>query len=129
MRSVLIVGCSVSVVLAFAACDSNDNPAGPSSNAAEVQIVANNGSQSFSPNPAQVGGQMVVWRNTHGETHRIVANDESFDTGVLAPGATSPMVQLPSGGLNYHCEFHPTMIGAIGGSSGGAPPACTGPYC
>ena len=62
-------------------------------------------------------------------THRIVANDGSFDTGDLAAGATSAIVQAPSGGLNYHYSIHPTtMFGAIGGSGGEQPPPCT-VYC
>ena len=72
---------------------------------------------------------MVLWRNDDGDTHRIVANDGSFDTGDLAPRATSTMVQMPEGGLNYHCSIHPTtMFGAIGGGGGESPPPCT-IYC
>lgn len=131
------LGFSVVVVtLALVACDSSDNPMAPSDSnnngapsgptSSEVEIVANDGDQSFSPNPAQVGGQMVAWRNTHGQTHRIRANDGSFDTGNIAPGATSTMVALPAAGLNYHCSIHPSMVGAIGGSNGEPPPPCTG---
>ena len=73
---------------------------------------------------------MVVWRNDDRDTHHIVANDGAFDTGDLAPGATSTMVQMPEGGLNYHCSIHPTtMFGAIGGGGGAAPPPCEGVYC
>ena len=121
------VGGLLSVSL-LAACESSDNPTAPSGNPNEVRVVANNRSQSFSPNPAQLGGQMVVWRNSHGETHRIMANDGSFDTGNLAPGATSAMVSIPAAGLNYHCTIHPTMVGAIGGSAGEPPPPCS-VYC
>ena len=132
MRAVLSFSCVVAA-LTFAACGSDDpsgSPTTPTNNAATIAIAANNGDQSFTPNPAQVGGQMAVWENTHGETHRIVANDQSFDTGDLVPGATSAMVSLPAAGLNYHCEIHPTMTGAIGGSGGAAPPPCTDPlYC
>lgn len=94
-----------------------------------VSILGELGSQSFSPNPAS-GGQTIVWHNNHGVTHRIVANDGSFDTGDIAPGATSTMVQPPPGGLNDHCSIHPkTMFGAIGGADGVAPPTCFGEYC
>ena len=131
MRSVLVPACVVVGTLALTACGngSSGSPTTPTSNATTISIAANNGAQSFSPNPAQVGGEMVVWRNDHGETHHIVANDGSFDAGEIAPGATSPMVQLPDDGINYHCSIHPTMIGAIGGSGGEPPPSCTGLYC
>ena len=101
----------------------------PTSNATTISISGERGSQSFSPNPASAGGRMVLWRNDDGDTHRIVANDGSFDTGDLAPRATSTMVQMPEGGLNYHCSIHPTtMFGAIGGGGGESPPPCT-IYC
>ena len=128
MRSAIV---GVLAALAIAACsnDSGGSPTTPTGNAATITIVANNGSQSFTPNPAQAGGQVAVWRNSHGEMHRIVANDGSFDTGDLLPGATSTMLMLAAAGINYHCAIHPTMIGAIGGSGGEAPPPCVGVYC
>ena len=131
MRSVFVARCVVLNAFAFTACsnDSSSSPTTPTSNTATITIGANDGSQSFSPNPAQVGGQVAVWHNSHGETHRIVANDGSFDTGEIAPGATSAMAQLPADGMNYHCAIHPTMIGAIGGSGGSPPPECIGIYC
>ena len=131
MRTTLIA-CCVSVTLFLAACGSSNDgsPTTPSSPNAAITITANNGSQSFSPNPAQVGGQMISWRNQHGQTHRIVANDGSFDTGDIVAGASSRMVQIPAIGTNYHCSIHPSMIGAIGGSGGAPPPPCTDDaYC
>ena len=121
--------------LLLAGCDrgSSDTftaPTAPTSNTTTISIVGERLFQSFSPNPAFAGGRAVVWRNDNGDTHRIVANDGSFDTGDLAPGATSTMVQMPRIGLNYYCLIHPTtMFGAIGGGGGEAPPACEGVYC
>ncbi len=146
MRSVLVAGHGVLAValtvtacgggfLLLAGCDrgSSDTftaPTAPTSNTTTISIAGQRGSQSFSPNPASAGGRMVMWRNDDGETHHIVANDGSFDTGDIAPSATSTMVQMPQGGLNYHCSIHPTtMFGAIGGGGGAAPPACEGLYC
>jgi plastocyanin len=139
-RFVLVAGHGgLAVALALTACGgdgSSDNsmtgttPMAPTTNALTISIVGQRGEQSFSPNPASAGAQMVMWRNDNGETHRIVANDGSFDTGEIAPGATSGMVQAPEGGLNYHCSIHPTtMFGAIGAAGGGAPPPCVGLYC
>ncbi len=113
--------------LLLAGCDrgSSDTftaPTAPTSNTTTISIVGQRGSQSFSPNAASAGGRMVVWRNDDRDTHRIVANDGSFDTGDIAPGATSTMVQMPRIGLNYYCLIHPTtMFGAIGGGGGEAP--------
>jgi len=71
---------------------------------------------------------MVVFRNSDSIVHRVLLNDGSIDTGNIAPGALSDPVTMPATGTNYHCSLHPDMIGAVGSTSG-APPQCTGPYC
>ena len=85
--------------------------------------------KSFSPNPASVGGQTVVFKNNSNETHRVVLNDGSIDTGDIAPGATSRSVVMPASGTNYHCSLHPAMQGSVNAQAGGAPPPCEGLYC
>jgi plastocyanin len=78
-----------------------------------INIVRDNGAQSFSPNPATLpAGQMVVWHNVDGTTHRVVLNSGSLDTGDLAPGASSRPMSINTGGP-YHCSIHPTMVGTI----------------
>jgi plastocyanin len=96
---------------------------------ATIDIVGQNGTQAFSPNPANFGGQMVVFRNTHSVPHQVVLNDGTVDTGVIAPGATSRAVQMPTAGTNYHCSLHPGMIGSVSTAEGNQPPPCEGLYC
>jgi len=93
----------------------NSNPTGPSTpNAITVTITRQNGAQSFSPNPATLpAGQMVVWRNVDGVTHRVVLNNGSLDTGDLAPGASSRPMPVNTGSGPYHCSIHPSMVGTI----------------
>jgi hypothetical protein len=88
----------------------------PMSNPVTVSILGLRGSDSFSPNPVSPGGQTVMWRNDDGFTHRIVADDGSFDTGNLVAGAASEMIQPSAGG--YHCSIHPSMVGSIGEAAG-----------
>lgn len=115
--------------LILAACGGGgSSPSGPNPGALTITITRQNGSQSFSPNPASAGGQTVVFRNTDSVVHRVRLNDGSVDTGDIAPGATSAPVQMPADGTNYHCSVHPDMIGAVSGTAGG-PPQCEGPYC
>jgi len=84
-------------------------PAPPPTADTIVFIVANNGGASFNPNPAS--GKSVAWSNADHMTHRIVANDGSFDTGDIAPGASATVsVAAPTA---YHCMIHPTMVGTI----------------
>ena len=79
-----------------------------------IDIVRDNGAQSFSPNPATLpAGQMVVWRNVDGVTHRVVLNSGSLDTGDPRPGASSQPMSINTGGGAYHCSIHPTMVGTI----------------
>jgi len=80
-----------------------------------ITIVGENGNQSFSPNPATVtAGQTVAWRNADSMAHDPVANDGSFNTGVIAPGATSaPITMGTAGSFAYHCQIHPDMVGTL----------------
>jgi len=86
-----------------------------------IDILFENGAQSFSPNPATLApGQMVVWRNTDRVTHRVVLNNGSLDTGNLAPGASSQPMQINTVGP-YHCSIHPSMVGTINAPAADAP--------
>ena len=85
----------------------------PPAGATIINVVRENGAQSFSPNPATVpAGQTVVWHNVDTVTHRVVLNDGSLDTGNIAPGAFSAPMTLRAVGP-YHCSIHPSMVGTI----------------
>jgi plastocyanin len=86
-----------------------------------VTIVGSSGSGAFSPNPASATtGQTLAFKNNDLTAHRIVSNAGGYDTGNVAPGATSPTMTVSSGGAqNFHCTIHPTMVFAVNGS---APP-------
>ena len=79
-----------------------------------IDVISENGAQSFSPNPATLpAGQMVVWHNIDSVTHRVVLNNGSLDTGDLRPGASSQAMSINAGGGAYHCSIHPSMVGTI----------------
>jgi plastocyanin len=73
-------------------------------------------------------GQTLSFRNNSNAPHRIVFNDNSYDSGDIAPGAASEARAMPTNGANYHCTIHPSMTGSLS-AAGQAPPACTGEYC
>jgi len=101
------------VSFAIASCAGLNSPAPPMGAAVTIDVVAINGAQSFSPNPASVpAGQLVVWHNVDRETHRVVLDDRSVDTGDLAPGASSAPMPIGAPGP-YHCTIHPEMVGTI----------------
>jgi len=110
-----------------------DSPAAPapatSNEVVTIDVVAINGAQSFSPNPATLpAGQMVVWRNVNNTTHRVVLNDRSVDTGDLAPGTSSRPMAIGAAGAEYHCSIHPEMIGSINQDTSTAPPPPSSSY-
>ena len=92
----------------------------PPSAVVTINVVIENGAQSFSPNPATLpAGQTVLWRNVDNITHRVVLNNGSLDTGNLAPGASSQPMSINAGG--YHCSILPSMVGTIVESQSLAP--------
>ena len=133
MRRILVGSSALMLMVMAAACGGGGSSAptspSPSPGPFTITVTRQNGAQSFSPNPASVGGQMVVFRNADSVVHRVVLNDGSIDTGNIAPGATSAAVRMPNGGANYHCSLHPDMVGAVNPEAGGPPPMCEGIYC
>jgi len=133
---------SLTIAVAAAACvscggggysassPSSPTPTSPAtsstSSALTISITSRNGAQSFSPNPASAGGQMVVFKNNDTIAHHVVLNDGTVDTGLLAPGATSAALLMPSAGANYHCTIHPDMTGSVNSASGSTAPPDSG---
>jgi hypothetical protein len=68
----------------------------------------------FQPNSLEVTtGSTVTWTNTGAATHTVTADDGSFDSGNLAPGATFSQTFDTAGTFAYHCNIHPNMTGTI----------------
>jgi plastocyanin len=96
----------------------------PATGVVTINVVRENGAQSFSPNPATLpAGQMVVWHNIDSVTHRVVLNNGSLDTGDLASGASSQPMSINTGSGPYHCSIHPSMVGTIVAAASTTPSA------
>ena len=68
----------------------------------------------FEPSELQVeAGTEVTWSNDDPEAHTVTADDGSFDSGALDPGATFSTVVDASGAVTYICQIHPAMQGTI----------------
>jgi len=69
----------------------------------------------FSPNPIAIKvGDTVTWTNNASVTHTSTSNTGAWNTGSLAPGATSAAVTFTSAGtFAYHCAIHPSMTGTV----------------
>lgn len=79
----------------------------------------------FSPASVSVAvGDIVTWRNAGKEPHNAVADDGSFDTGIVAAGQSASRMFPKPGTFGYICTIHPNMKGTVrvlssGGGGGG----------
>jgi len=74
----------------------------------------------FEPASVEVAaGSTVTWTNTGAAPHTVTADDGSFDSGQLAPGATFSQTFDSRGDFTYHCSIHPQMTGTVSVTGGG----------
>ena len=88
----------------------------PAAGTVVIEILGVNGNMSFSPATANLSaGQQVVWHNADGTTtHTATQDGGAFSTGLIPPGGTSaPITVTTTGAVAYHCEIHPSMVGAL----------------
>jgi plastocyanin len=83
-------------------------------NSTVVKIVANAGSNSFSPNPVEVKvGETVTWINDDSGRHTVTSKDGVFDSGMMGKGQSFSYTFDKAGEYTYHCEPHPNMVGTV----------------
>jgi plastocyanin len=69
---------------------------------------------SFQPASLSVAvGSSVTWTNADSTAHTVTADDGSFDSSTLAPGATFSRTFATAGTFTYHCQIHPSMKATI----------------
>jgi plastocyanin len=87
--------------------------AAPGVGGGQVREVAIPG-RFFAPGSLDVlVGDTVIWRNGDGSTHTVTAEDDSFDSGDLSPGASFAMAFSKPGRYAYHCTIHKFMRGVV----------------
>ena len=68
----------------------------------------------YTPNPLTVPvGSTVTWTNNDVTAHDATADNRSFATGLVAPGASASVTLQTRGRVTYYCTVHPGMSGAI----------------
>jgi plastocyanin len=83
-------------------------------NSTVARIVANAGSNSFSPNPVEVKvGETVTWVNDDSGRHTVTSKDGVFDSGFMGKGQSFSFTFDKAGEYPYHCEPHPSMVGTV----------------
>ena len=84
------------------------------SNSTVVKIVANAGSNSFSPNPVEVEvGETVTWINDDSGRHTATSKDGVFDSGMMGKGQSFSFTFDKAGEYSYFCSPHPGMVGRV----------------
>jgi plastocyanin len=58
-------------------------------------------------------GTTVLWSNVSQRTHTVTADDETFDSGHLDPGARFRVTFARPGTYRYHCTIHSSIRGEI----------------
>jgi plastocyanin/uncharacterized cupredoxin-like copper-binding protein len=68
----------------------------------------------FAPATLDVpAGTEVTWTNQDPAPHTVTADDGSFDSGTIDPGATFSSMFDQSGTFTYMCNIHPAMSGTV----------------
>jgi plastocyanin len=127
-RPVLLVGLLLCAA-ALAACGgSSSSPAASAagsaaapSEAAPSEAPAAGGGDAvtianFAFGPASLSvaaGTTVTWTNEDTTAHTATADDGSFDSSSIAPGATFSQAFDTAGTFAYHCSIHPNMTATI----------------
>jgi plastocyanin len=55
----------------------------------------------------------IKWVNNDDAPHTVTANDASFDSGSVAPDQSFTFTFTTRGTYEYHCLYHPWMIGTV----------------
>ena len=98
---------------ALGACGSSDEPASSSDRSESGPSLAIRGFR-FDPNPLVVPvGTRVEVANNDDAAHTATAEDKSFDTGNLGPGAEKQITLSTPGEIAYICSIHNYMRGVI----------------
>ncbi|SVB09153.1 uncharacterized protein METZ01_LOCUS162007, partial [marine metagenome] len=58
-------------------------------------------------------GDTVVWTNNDDSPHTVTADDDEFNSGNLAEGATWSYTFTEAGTYDYHCNYHSSMTGSV----------------
>ncbi len=82
------------------------SPSGPTANKVAIK--------GFSFNPKEITvklGDTVTWTNEDSATHTVTGS--GWSSGDLGQGQTYSKTFDKSGTYEYHCNFHPSMLGNV----------------
>ena len=92
------------------ACNKNDgnNNTTPKANSVSIKGFAFNASSLIISS-----GTTITWTNDDAVAHTVTADDNSFNSGNIEPGATYTKTFSFVGTFSYHCTIHASMHGSV----------------
>ena len=92
-------------------------PSQPTPSGSTVSIVSGATTlttNAFSPNPIAVArGATVTWVNNDSVVHTSTSDNNVWNSGTLAAGASFSTTFQTAGTFPYHCTFHRGMVGTV----------------
>lgn len=80
----------------------------------EVVRIVGSDADGYDPADLEItAGTTVLWRNMDNQAHTATADDESWDSGNIAPGETWEHTFDEPGEYPYHCMYHGPQTGTI----------------
>ncbi|HUQ39454.1 MAG TPA: hypothetical protein VM030_04820 [Acidimicrobiales bacterium] len=80
----------------------------------QITIQADTKGSPFQPSVGQVRkGSVVQWNNTDSVPRSVVFDDNSFETGNIAPGASAQYTANTAGTINYHDGTRPYAVASL----------------
>jgi plastocyanin len=64
-------------------------------------------------NLSVAAGTSITWSNTDTTKHTVTADDNSFNSGDIAPGQSFTRIFSNTGSFSYHCIYHAMMKASI----------------
>ncbi len=109
-----LIALAVAMAMVLGACSNTGSPSaaasggGSSAGAVTIQNVA------FDPTSISVAvGTTVTWTNRDSVEHTVTADDGSFDSQTIAPGATFSQTFSNAGTFTYHCKIPSAMKATV----------------
>jgi len=84
-----------------------------SAEAASKETVITIQNSTFSSPVTVKAGTKVTWMNNDAMDHTVVADDGSFDLGVVTTSQSKSYTFNTPGTYSYHCVLHPGMSGTV----------------
>jgi plastocyanin len=99
-----------------ARADTAVTPAPADTAAADKGAAVSAGIRNFNFTPPQIevaAGTTITWQNQDQVQHTVTADDNSWDSGPIEPGASWSHTFDKPGTYPFHCTPHPFMQGAV----------------